>query len=166
MFYIPCNLFISSLKYLFSGIILKINPRVWFSHHAESLIFFLIISIHIIIVSCLKIILAHARLSSPDSGNFLASYSIIKAILFSHVTSHNYLDKSGVLHASVLKQFILEKERVSSLSAWQIPTQMSKPGFKPTSCCLLLGQSLRFFFFFLEILPWTFIKAFYLIIII
>lgn len=107
VFYIPCNLFISSLKYLFSGIILKINLRVWFSHHAESLILFN----HFITYNnrCLKIIPAHARLSSPDSENFLASYSIIKAILFSQMTSQNYLDKSGILHVSVLKQFIRKK---------------------------------------------------------
>lgn len=88
----------------------KNKPKSLVSDHMLRALSISVILLRKLILSWLKVILAHTRLPHLNQVTFPASTAFIKATPFSNLTSQNCLDKSNLLHVSVLKHFTLEKE--------------------------------------------------------
>lgn len=145
MCYVLCNFFFPFQLFIFRNCA-KNKPKslvlttCWEPYSFKSFHYFIKI-----ILSWLKIILAHTRLSSLDIGNLssLVCHDKSYSVLTSDFSKLSGQVKPCLLHVSILKHFTLEKRWYTPcLPGTYLPTQISKLGSEPIPCCFLPGKKI------------------------
>lgn len=135
--------FFFPFKYSFFRNCTKNKPKsYWFGFdHILRALSLSVISLHKIILSWLKIILAHISSPRLTQVTFLDSSTFIKATLFSCLMSQNFLEQTSLLHGSVLKHLTLENRQYPLICLRHTYLPKFQSQALSLYYCSLLGQS-------------------------